>query len=248
VRGHPLAPRRTPRTGLRGLRIGLPSEYYFEDLDGDVAGVVDRAIDALSALGAEVRMESIPWYEPLVSAMSGLGVEAFVWHRKWLAERLDDYGRDVQVRLLSRQLTTGADYAAALRARRLLSEAYRSTLVEVDLFVTPSVPVSGFSVQEADETGVEPPRRNPSVLNRNTRVANWVGLPAITVPTGFTSTGLPVGLQLIGRAFEEETLVDVAEVYEAATDWDQRPPPLFADEVSQQQFSDGAPNAQRSSQ
>jgi aspartyl-tRNA(Asn)/glutamyl-tRNA(Gln) amidotransferase subunit A len=204
---------------LRGLRVGLPSEHYFEELDRGVEAAVRAAIRQLGELGAEIVDVALPDHAALMAGCSGLGAEALVYHRGWLRERPDDYGDDVQARLLAAQFVSATDYAAGLRARRLLGERYAAALAGVDLIAAPTVPVPAPPIEGSRDTFAA------QLLSRNTRPANLTGLPAISVPCGFAE-GVPVGLQLLGRAFAEETVLRAAAAYEATTDWRTQVPPL----------------------
>jgi aspartyl-tRNA(Asn)/glutamyl-tRNA(Gln) amidotransferase subunit A len=206
---------------LRGRRVGVPTSFYFDDVEAGVAAAVRAAIDLLGTLGADVVDVALPDHDALMAGVAGLGAEAVVHHAKWMRTRFGDYGEDLQVRLLAAQLITGEDYAKALRARRLLKERYAAALASVDLIAAPTVPIAAPRIADARDTF----RMN--VLSRNTRASNLTGLPAISVPCGFAE-GLPVGLQLIARPFAEETLLHAAAAYEAATDWHTRVPPLAA--------------------
>src|SRR5207247_6993671 len=104
---------------LRGLRIGVPTEHYFEELHPEVEAAVRAAIGQLGQLGAAVVDVALPDHAALMAGCSGLGAEALVYHQRWLRERADDYGDDVRARLLAAQFVSAADYAIGLRARRL---------------------------------------------------------------------------------------------------------------------------------
>ncbi|HEY3110300.1 MAG TPA: amidase, partial [Chloroflexota bacterium] len=205
--------------GLRGLRVGVPSDFYFDGIDPGVEAAVRAAIERLAGQGAEIVAVALPDHDALMAGVSGLGAEALVYHDRWLRSRFDDYGQDLQVRLLAAQLITASDYAKGLRARRLLGERYAAALAAVDLIAAPTVPIPAPTIEDARDTF------QLQILSRNTRASNLTGLPAISLPCGLAA-GLPVGLQLIGRAFDEETLLRVAAAYEATTDWHTLTPPI----------------------
>jgi aspartyl-tRNA(Asn)/glutamyl-tRNA(Gln) amidotransferase subunit A len=206
---------------LRGLRIGVPDDHYFDDCHPEVEAAVRAAIAHLERLGARATPVSLPDHAALVAGMSGLGAEALVHHRAWLRTRLEDYSPPAQARLLASQFILAADYATALRARRLLRERYDAALANVDLLAAPTVPVPAPLVADAEA------EVDLSVLPRNTSPANRTGMPAITVPCGF-ATGMPVGLMLTARPFAEATLLRAAAAYEATTAWHRAVPPLAA--------------------
>ena len=197
----------------------MPGDFYFDAVDPGVEAAVRAAIERLAGQGAAVVEVALPDHEPLMAGLSGLGAEALAYHDRWLRTRFDDYGQDLQVRLLAAQLITASDYARGLRARRLLGERYAAALSAVDLIATPTVPIPAPTIEDARDTF------QLQNLSRNTRPSNLTGLPAISLPCGFAGD-LPIGLQLIGRAFDEETLLRVAAAYEATTEWHARTPPI----------------------
>jgi len=213
-------------TGIAGLRIGIPGEHYFAEVDEEVASLVRAAIGELARLGATVADVSIADHDALLAGVAGLDGENAVYHRTWMRTRLREYSTAVQVRLLATQFIPARDLATAHRVRRLFADRYRETFRAVDLLATPTVVAPAYPIADAEaEASGDTSKQNPS-LARNTRPANLTGLPAISVPAGFTRGGLPVGLQLIGRAFDEATVLRTAAAYEAVTDWHTRRPAL----------------------
>ncbi len=214
--------RQTLKEGkLKGLRIGVPSEYFFEDVDPEVQEAVRLAIAALGKLGAELRDVSLPHITEAPAAVSAIMLpEALAYHQRWLRERPQDYGDDVRQRL-----ELGTTYLAvycvqAQRLRSLIIEEWRREVFDkVDLLATPTTPVPAPGLEENElQTTLN--------LVRFTGPFNLTGLPAISVPCGFTKAGLPIGLQLAGRWFEEGTVLGAAHAYEQATEWHQRAPSL----------------------
>jgi aspartyl-tRNA(Asn)/glutamyl-tRNA(Gln) amidotransferase subunit A len=211
---------------LRGVRIGIAAQY-FSPLDPGVGAAVKVAIDHLAQLGAEIREVTLPDHDALLAATGGLQAERAVCHDLWMRTRLSDYGQNLQVQLLASQFILGTDYARAVRARRLLRRRYEEVLQQVDLLAGPTVPVTAPTLAEmaAEALPLGTGTAKRGILTRNTRPANLAGVPAISVPCGF-ARGLPVGLQLIGRHFDEERLLRCAAAYEATTEWHRQRPPL----------------------
>ncbi|HUX86190.1 MAG TPA: amidase family protein, partial [Chloroflexota bacterium] len=152
------------------------------------------------------------------------GADRVNYHKAWMRTRLADYGVDVQASLLAGQLIPAADYSLALRVRRVLADRYRAVFQQVDLLATPTVAVPAYPIADATVASDGTTPRDSAILSRNTRVANLTGLPAISLPAGFTALGLPIGLQLTGRAFDEVTVLRAATAYEASTDWHTKRP------------------------
>ena len=221
----PLPAELTLSGGVAGLRIGIPTMHYFDGVDPEVDAAIRLAIAELGKMGATIVEVSIADHAALLDGLAGLGAERVNYHKGWMRTRLADYGVDVQASLLAGQLIPAADYALALRVRRVLAERYRAVFRQVDLLATPTVAVPAYPIADATVASDGSTTRDSALLSRNTRVANLTGLPAISLPAGFTTSGLPIGLQLIGRAFDEATLLRAATAFEASTEWHTRRPP-----------------------
>ncbi|MAG34806.1 MAG: Asp-tRNA(Asn)/Glu-tRNA(Gln) amidotransferase GatCAB subunit A [Dehalococcoidia bacterium] len=214
-------------TNLRGLRVGVPLDYYFAFVDAPVEAAVRTAIGHLGELGAEVHEVRLPDHDILMDGLDAIRAEALVDHEHWLRTRLEDYGEETQVRLLALQFILANDHAKALRARRLLLERYAAVWREVDLLAAPTVAVPAPTIAAAQSSAVMVNRKpySAGTLSQLTRPSNYTGLPAISVPCGFVDE-LPVGLMLVGRPFDEQTLFRAANAYEQTTTWHQQRPPL----------------------
>ena len=207
--------------GLRGLKMGIPSNYYFDLLDSEVEAAVRKAINALVELGVEAQEVSIPSMKYAGALRIAGLVDGIVVHEPYIKKARQDYGLPVLYRTLAGQFVLGRDYAKALTAQRIIKEDYARVLQDVDFLVTPSSPIAAWRIDSETVTigGSEYPVRGPGggMTSRFTSPSNATGLPAISVPCGFTQGGLPIGLQLIARAFEEQVLFQVADGYEAVS-------------------------------
>ena len=206
---------------VRGLKMGMPTNHYFELLDPEVERSVRQAIAALEELGVELREVSLPMMQ-YVGALRIAGMaDSVVTHEPFLAKGRQDYGPDVLYRTLAGQFVLARDYSKAMKVQRLIKEEHARVLQEVDVLVTPTAPVPAppIGAQTVNLGGTAHRVRGPGsgVISKNTSPSNATGLPAITVPCGFTAAGLPIGLQLIGRPFEEALLFQVAHAYEAVS-------------------------------
>lgn len=218
---------RSLRKGVQGLRVGLPSQYFFEELNPDVSAAVNEALNVLRGLGAADSQVSLPHASlgPRVTWTIISGEAASV-HRKWLNERAADYGSDVRARLELAQFTLATQYIQAQRVRRLIRDDFQKAFRQVDVIVTPSTPITAPKVGERQVLLAGRLVTELTGLGRFASPINGAGLPALTLPCGFTSAGLPIGLQIIGRPFDEATVLRAAYAYEAATDWHKRRPQL----------------------
>ena len=210
---------------VRGLRLGIPQEYFFEDNEPAVREGVQAAIQHLSSLGATVEEVSIPGIHHVIASSTAIiAAEAYEIHAQTMRTRSQDYGDDVWTRLLLGACVDAAQYLKAQRFRTLLRHEMLDVLEQVDALVTPTTvmaasKIDDLTVQIGDKEFVA-----ATHIARATRPFNMTGLPAISVPCGFTPEGLPIGLQVIGRPFEETTVLHAAYAYEQSTPWHARRP------------------------
>ncbi len=209
------------RDGVKDLRIGVPSEFFFDNVDAEVEPAVRKAIGVLEGLGASVRDVSLPLIREGAAAVAPIMLpEALAYHRKWMEERPDDYGEDVRYRLELGATFLAVHHVQAQRLREMIVARWRDEVFnQVDLLATPSTMAPAFPIERSDLSVT-------FSLIRNTNPLNLLGVPAISVPCGFTESGLPIGLQLAGRWWDEATVLRAARAYEQATDWQKRAPPL----------------------
>jgi aspartyl-tRNA(Asn)/glutamyl-tRNA(Gln) amidotransferase subunit A len=203
---------------LRGLRMGIPSNYYFDLLDPEVEAAVRQAIADLETRGVVAKAVTLPSMRYAGALRIASLADSIVTHEPYLEAHREDYGPDVLYRALAGQFVLGRDYSKALKVQRLIKEEHASVLQEVDFLVTPTAPIGAPRIDASTFTlgGAEYRVRGPGsgILARCTNPSNATGLPAITVPCGFTRAGLPIGVQFIGRPFEEVRLLQVADAYE----------------------------------
>jgi Asp-tRNA(Asn)/Glu-tRNA(Gln) amidotransferase A subunit family amidase len=203
---------------LAGLKMGIPTDYYFDFLDPDTEAAVRGALSALEELGVEVREVSLPSMKYAGALRIAGMADSVVTHEPFLRENRDDYGPTVLYRTLAGQFILGRDYSKAMKVQRIIKEEYAQVLQEVDFLVTPSSPVPAWRIdsETVNIAGEDYPVRGPGagMTSRCTSPSNATGLPAMSVPCGFSRGGLPIGLQLIGRPFEEPLLYQVAHAYE----------------------------------
>jgi aspartyl-tRNA(Asn)/glutamyl-tRNA(Gln) amidotransferase subunit A len=213
---------------IRGLRIAVPDNYYYDTVADEVRTLLEASLDVLRGLGASVVRVTVPDI-PQVNSLAQLvmAVEAATVHRKWLAERRDDYGAIVRSRVEPGLLVPAVRYCEALNLRaRITSEFLDATLGQADVLHLPAVTIP---VPTIDETTTDAPDRvnaRLGAITHATRGINYLGLPAASVPMGFTANGMPAGFQLVGRPFYEGGLLRVADAYQRVTDWHRRHPGL----------------------
>ncbi len=205
--------------GIRGLRVGVPRDYFFHDVKAEVADAFESAMATLQGLGAEVRDVRIPsiWAAPafMVIILS----EAFAYHARDLRERPELYGEVLREKLMAGALFTGDEYVQAQRLRARLRADMHQALGEVDVLATPTM----AGTAPAFSAVLDP---NFPFARSNMAPFNMAGLPALALPCGLAPNGLPISLQLAGRPFDEATVLRAGDAYEQATEWHRRRPPV----------------------
>jgi aspartyl-tRNA(Asn)/glutamyl-tRNA(Gln) amidotransferase subunit A len=201
------------------LRIGIPRAFFFDDLHPEVEAAIEKAIQLFRELHAEIHEVKLK-----VSTDRTLSsAESFAYHETWVAQSPDLYQPATLARIQSAANTSAA---AALRARRELEQsrhAIRKIFDDVDILLTPTVPVPPPVISDL-KAHPESLRPAELLMLRNTRPFNVWGIPTISLPCGFTTDGLPIGLQLAAAPWREDVVLQVAQSYEQATEWRKRMP------------------------
>jgi len=210
---------------MRGLRVGVPKEFFEDPIDSEVEHLVGSAIELLGKLGATIHETSWPLYhESKAIASTILMAEATAYHSQLMKRQGSHLDPKVRLRLEAGLLISAVDYLQAQRARRLFYQQSCDLFKKVDLLAGPTVPITACNIGTEEVQigntllGVIP------LLTQYTRPYNLNGFPAITVPCGFSKNGLPVGFQLAGKPFDEAMVLRAAFAYEQATEWHQRRP------------------------
>ena len=223
----PVPDYRAALTGdIRGLRIGVQRSSFFDLLDDEVRVAVELAIEQLRELGADVReVDSGVTRHQINDAWDVVNGESQAYHQKAFAERPQDFGADLQA-ILSIPLPDALGLSRAYRASYDVKEGFRKLLEEVDLLVSPTclAPASVIGEETIKVAGVA--MAPGSAFASLTMPFNVAGLPALSLPCGFTESGLPIGLQLAGRPFDESTVLRAGHAYEQATEWHKRVAPV----------------------
>jgi len=211
---------------VKGLRMGVPRPYFYDSLDPEVAAAVEQALRALGHLGMKEREAALP--DVALTFAVGRAVqrpEASAYHQKTLRTTPELYEDETRRDLELGALYLATDYLQGQRVRAQLRERWLAVMQEVDLLVMPTVPVAAppAPAEGAGGSGVV-----KGTLLRNTYPFNLAGFPALSVPCGFTSAGLPIGLQIVGRPHEDLTVLRVGHYYQQASAWHAKRPPLKA--------------------
>ncbi len=213
----------TLQTELNGLKIGVPRDFFFNmdktrDLDKEIVETVDKALETLIDLGAQIKEVNIPSLEYTSANTVIMLSEAYSFHENNLRTKPEDYG-PVRRQFLLGGLLSASDYIQAQRVRNVISQELSDLMKDVDVLVTPSFP---FTAPRFDD-------RNQARYGAGFRFLapfNLSGLPAMSVPCGFHSNGLPIGMQVVGNSFREDVVLSVGHAYQNATSWHKQKPVL----------------------
>ena len=234
-----------PRAVLRGLRIGVPDEYFIEGIQPEVEDCVRLAIDEFETLGAQIKTVSLPYTEQALPAYYiiapaeasanlarfdgiryGPRVPADEMWDIFRHTRGDKFGPEVKRRIMlgTYALSAGyyeAYYGQAQRVRTLIKQDFEAAFQKVDVIAAPVAPTSAFRIGEHGDDPL-----SMYLEDIFTLPANLAGVPGIAFPVGFDDRGLPIGMQLMGSHFQEELLLQAAHAYQQATDWHTRQPKM----------------------
>ncbi|HEV7880883.1 amidase [Bradyrhizobium sp.] len=212
---------------LKGLTVGVPTAFYVDDLDTDTARILDETVATLKREGAKVVPVELPEQRQLTAACQFvLAVEAAAFHKRWMIERPQDYGAQVLMRLQNGLAMPAVSYLEAMRWRGPALAAHLAATAGADIVLAPVAPAAAPTIAESDVGNSPDAEAMIQRLTRFTRPVNYLGLPSLAIPAGFTAAGLPVGMQLIGRPFDEATLLRAGAAFQRATDFHARCPEM----------------------
>lgn len=202
--------------GIEGMKIGLPTNFYFDDMNKNVREVIDETIKVLSNMGAIIQDIDLPNIEKFIEAHKAiLRSEAYAVHEQNLINYPDHFDEEVKERLLTAYETKGFEYAQALQIRQLAKVEFNQVLGEVDVIFTPTLPILPPNIGErhVDIEKYVGQHIRWSII-KLTAPTNLNGFPSLSIPCGFSSDGLPIGIQLIGKEYDEVTLYRLGHALE----------------------------------
>jgi aspartyl-tRNA(Asn)/glutamyl-tRNA(Gln) amidotransferase subunit A len=210
---------------LQGLRLGVLSDSFVAPLDAEVRAAWQAALLVLKEEGAEA--VDVDVQRPMLEIYRTIQMpEASLAHMEkgWLTEHLEDYSDVTRSRLQAGQAIAAVDYLRAQHSRRIFSSNLRAVMQSVDALVLPTIPMPAITIEQIDQDiSIDGITENATAaLLSLTMPFNLAGLPAISFPCGFTATGLPIGLQVVGKPFEEAMILRIAHAYQQLTDWHSR--------------------------
>ncbi len=214
--------------GVRGLRFAVLTGAQFDPIDREVSAALDEAIATLRGLGATIEeMDGTLFGNARPAVADIMMLEAQHYHAASLRDRPEDFGDDVRSRLTRRTDMTASELLTALRTRDAIIVGANHLMERYDalLLATTRIPAPPIAGQTITVDGEEV--FAPTLLTGNTNPFNLTGMPALSLPCGFTAAGLPIGLQIVGRRWDETTVLRIGASYERATDWHTRRPALI---------------------
>jgi aspartyl-tRNA(Asn)/glutamyl-tRNA(Gln) amidotransferase subunit A len=211
---------------LGPLRVGIPNQFFHDDLDPAIATCIDEARRVLTSLGCQVVPIDIPDMRAAeVAATHVIAAEAATLHGNWLRTRPNDYSAQVRARLMRGLAVPASRYIDALRLRGELLQSFLGRVFDkVDVLHVPTLAIPVPTLAETDVGGGAGMDRILALLTRLQRPFNFLGLPSIALPCGLMPSGMPVSMQFAGRPFAEDVILHLAHAFQQATDWHRRRP------------------------
>ncbi|MEE6177705.1 amidase [Mycobacterium sp. 050134] len=211
---------------VAGMTAGVPVNFFTEHVDSEVRIAVEAACARLAALGMRLREARLPMADEVMPTQFGIMLpEAASYHEQMLREHGDHYTDDVRQALRAGGSVSATDYLRAQRKRVLIRQQWRELFDDIDVLIVPTVPVVAMDAGKPEASWPDGVIEGPvEAYIRFCAPGNLTGLPALSVPCGFNRAGLPIGLQVVGRPFDEATVLGVGHAYQSAVDWPSWPP------------------------
>lgn len=205
---------------VSSLRLGVPRNFFWQELDAEVEAATEEALQVLARLTAGAQDINVP----VSTDRTAFVCEPFAYHQRYLPQHADEYDPETLRRIRSGADVTAAQYIEAQRDLQRMRRDILRVFAETDALITPTAPVQPPSIAELQAA---PEKLRPTELTmlRNTRPFNVFGLPTISLPCGFSKSGLPIGLQISGAPGAEAMVMALAKAYEVETEWHKRRPP-----------------------
>jgi aspartyl-tRNA(Asn)/glutamyl-tRNA(Gln) amidotransferase subunit A len=213
---------------LSKLRVGIPQDFFFDVISAEVGKSFDAAVRCVRRLGAKIKEVSISRLAQTEQAGNRIAwAEASYYHQQsgWFPSRAAEYGEDVRSRLEAGTKVLAVEYLEAMEQRRNFISQLREVMEKeaIDALMVPSTPIAAPVIGEETTRVAQSDHPTRALLLRLNRPANLAGLPAISVPCGFTAEGLPIGLQFIGADHSEQLLLGIADTYQHLNPSSERP-------------------------
>ena len=213
--------------GFKGLRVGVPNEFFFDDVDPEIEAAVRAGIDLMEREGASVEEVSMPWVAMGRTINSGLLLaEAAAVHRNVIQTRAAELSPAIRARLESAIIVPAVDYIDTQRARRKFIDQMDGAMSDLDVLITPSVPIQTPTIAECTPPPGSAEAPGGGALTQFTGVFDTTGQPSLSMNCGFTRDGMPIGMMINGRAFDEVSVLRAGAAFERASGLLERRPPI----------------------
>ena len=208
------------RQGVSPLRVGVPRTGFYEGLDAEITRAIDAALQTVRRMTASVRDVTLPPYQTLPV----VGAEAYAFHQQYVTKTPELYQPATRQRIEGGAGVSASAYIEGKRELDRLRRAVASLFADVDVLITPTAPIFPQTIVEALGSPAVPPPGGVAPSLRNTQPFDIFGLPTISIPCGFSGSGLPIGVQITGPRLAEPRVLALASAFQRASDWHRRAP------------------------
>ena len=216
------------KRSIRGLKVGVPASYFYDGATDEVRAALATSLEVFRSLGARVVEVKMPDVQHLLALGTLINQsEASAIHARWMQTRPQDYSAVFRGRIEAGFFIPATRYLEALMLRgRLLDEFVEQVFTKADVLHVPVTPTPAPTLAETDAKAAGDVLQLMGAISRNMRPLSYLGIPAASVPAGFSRNGLPISMQLAARPFGEATILRAAHAYQTVTDWHTRVPAL----------------------
>jgi aspartyl-tRNA(Asn)/glutamyl-tRNA(Gln) amidotransferase subunit A len=219
---------KTLKSGVKGMRMAFAETVFFDDIHPEVDTAVRACAGVFKKLGAEVSSIEFPEAAQALKLNPGgvfIASEGYTFNKKWLEENFDQLDPVVAQRMIKGKDVTAADYLGNMLASKRLRAKVYNALKDMDALLIPTTCVPAKPVAEVD-ADIDTYLNHNTVYLRNTNIGNTLNLSGLSVPCGFTKEGLPIGLLIYGKPFQEEVILNIGYAFQQSTDWHRNTPDL----------------------
>jgi aspartyl-tRNA(Asn)/glutamyl-tRNA(Gln) amidotransferase subunit A len=211
---------------VKGLRVGIPKHFFWEGVDENIQEVLFKNIAVFQELGMQIVQIDNPPMEPINQMMAVvMAVESLEVHHEWLRQFSDDYADQVRARIELGYQYSSEDYRQALEMRKVYRQQFDDQVfAHCDVMFIPTIQVHTPTIEESTRGSLEEVLKGVGRLTHVTKAMNYLGLPSISLPGGFSNQDMPVGFQLVGQDLSEELILRIGHAYQTQTQWHKKMP------------------------
>jgi aspartyl-tRNA(Asn)/glutamyl-tRNA(Gln) amidotransferase subunit A len=211
---------------VKGLRVGIPKHFFWEGVDENIQQVLFENIRVFQELGMQIVEIDNPLMEPINQMMAVvMAVESLEVHHEWLRQFADDYADQVKARIELGYQYSSEDYRHAIEMRKVYRQQFSDQVfAHCDVMFIPTIQVHTPTIESSTRGSLEEVLKGVGRLTHVTKAMNYLGLPSMSIPGGFSNQEMPVGFQLVGRDLSEELILRIGHAYQTQTQWHQKIP------------------------